>query len=89
VRASGSGAANLAQETIDYRLQVTVAEAAGRAGATLPLRIGGTFAAPEYRVDFSALLKEKATKPLEQKLEQKKGEAADKLRNRLLDKLRR
>lgn len=89
VRASGGGTANLAQETIDYRLQVTVAEAAGRAGATLPLRIGGTFAAPEYRVDFSALLKEKATKPLEQKLEQKKGEAADKLRNRLLDKLRR
>jgi AsmA protein len=92
IRAQGAGTANLVQESLDYRLQVTLAEGTGHKGTTVPVRISGPFAGLKYRVDISSLVKEQA-KPVEQKLEkkleQKKEDLREKLRDRLLDKLRR
>jgi AsmA protein len=71
VRARGQGKADLVKETLDARLQVTLAEGAERKGTTVPLVIGGTFARPSYGVDFGEVVKEQVEKKLEQKLEQK------------------
>ena len=92
IRAQGAGTANLVEESLDYRLQVTLAEGAGHKGTTVPVRISGPFAGLKYRVDISSLLKERAKpveKKLEKKLEQKKEDLREKLRDRLLDKFRR
>jgi AsmA protein len=79
LRAEGAGSADLTRETLDYRIQVTVAEAADRKGTTVPLRIGGTFAQPTYGVEFEAILKQEAERKLEQKLEKKLDEKLDRL----------
>jgi AsmA protein len=71
VRGDGAGSADVARETLDYRLKVTVAEAAERRGTTVPVKIGGTFTNPTYGVEFEEILKQQAERKLEQKLEQK------------------
>lgn len=83
VRAQGAGSADLIQETIDYRLQVTVAEDAQRTGSTVPLRIGGSFAAPKYRLDFSGALKERG-----EEMKEKAGKSLEKRLDEQLDKWR-
>ena len=88
VRAQGSGSANLVAQTLDYRLQVTVAEGVGHKGSTVPLRIDGPFASLRYRVDVSALLKEQA-KPAQQKIEQKIEKKLDQKLESLRNKLKR
>lgn len=88
VRATGSGTADLVKETLDYRLQVTVAEGADRQGTTVPVRVRGPFAGPSYSVDVSALLREQ-TKPLQQKLEKKLDQELQDGLERLRQKLRR
>jgi AsmA protein len=70
LRATGRGTADLTRETLNYRLNVTVAEGAGRSGATVPVIIAGTFTNPSYNVDVSALLKKEAEKQLQKGLEQ-------------------
>ncbi len=71
VRAEGGGTADLVRETLDYRLNVVVVEGEGRQGNALPVRIGGTFANPSYRVEFGEILKQKAEQQLEKKLNEK------------------
>ncbi len=80
VRAQGSGTANLADETLDYRLQVTLAEAAGRQGTTVPVHVYGPFAALKYRVDIGGLLKEQAGEKIEKKLDERLERLRQKLR---------
>jgi AsmA protein len=67
---SGKGSANLPAQTLDYR--VTVGQ--------YPIVISGPFAKPKFRVDTSALLKEK--------VEEKKAEAKEKLEQKLEQKLK-
>jgi AsmA protein len=74
VRADGAGSADLGNETLNYRLRVTLAEGQDRKGATVPVVIGGTFAAPTYGVDFNEVLKQEVG----QKLEKKLGDKLDK-----------
>lgn len=69
LRATGRGTADLARETLDYRLKVTVAEGADRRGTTVPVIITGTFAKPSYNVDFGELLKQEAEKQIEKQLQ--------------------
>jgi AsmA protein len=69
LRATGRGTADLARETLDYRLKVTVAEGADRRGTTVPVIIAGTFTKPSYSVDFGELLKQEAEKQLEKQLQ--------------------
>jgi len=69
LRATGRGTADLARETLDYRLKATVAEGADRRGTTVPVIIAGTFTNPSYNVDFGELLKQEAEKQIEKKLQ--------------------
>ena len=92
VRAQGAGTANLVEESLDYRLQVTLAEDATREGSTIPVKVYGPFADPKFRIDVSSLLKERikpAEEKLEKKLEEKKEELRDKFRDKLLERLKR
>jgi AsmA protein len=84
VRAQGAGQADLVQQKLEYKLQVTVAEAANRAGTTVPVRIGGSFEKPEYGVDFSAMVKQEAKQQVEQEKKKAKKKAKEKLLDRLL-----
>jgi AsmA protein len=69
LRATGRGSADLARETLDYTLKVTLAEDPTRRGSSVPVLVSGTFANPSYSVDFGELLKEKAQKKIEKQLE--------------------
>jgi AsmA protein len=82
VRAEGGGSADLARETLDYRIQVTIAEAAERKGTTVPVRIGGSFAQPTYGVEFEAILKQEAERKLEERLEKKLDQQLERLRRK-------
>lgn len=79
LRATGAGTADLVKETLDYRLNVTVAEGAERRGTTVPVLIRGSFAQPEYSVDFGDLLKQQIERKLEEKIEQKLERRLDRL----------
>ena len=70
LRATGRGTADLARETLDYRLKVTLAEGPDRRGSTVPVIITGTFTKPSYNVDFSELFRKEAEKQLHKSLEQ-------------------
>jgi AsmA protein len=69
LRATGRGTADLARETLDYRLNATVAEGTERRGTTVPVIISGTFTDPKYDIDYSALLKKEAKKQVEKNLQ--------------------
>lgn len=69
LRANGRGSADLVREQLDYRLKVTVAEAADRRGTTVPVLVSGSFDNPTYNVDFGELLKQEAKKQIEKQLQ--------------------
>jgi AsmA protein len=69
LRATGRGAADLVQETLDYRLKVTVAGSAEQRGTTLPVTISGSFAKPAYRVELGEVLKQEVQKKLDKSLQ--------------------
>lgn len=84
VRATGKGTADLVKQVIDYRLQVTVAEEAGREGTTVPVRVTGSFAKPEFGVEFGAVLREQAERKIEERIEKKLDERLERLRKKLV-----
>ena len=76
-RVSGSGAMNLPQSRIDYKLNVNVVETVegqgGKSlgelkGARIPLKIYGSLADPTYTLDLAALLKDQAKKELNKQI---------------------
>ena len=83
VRAEGKGSADLVQEKIDYRLRVTLSEAAERKGTTVPVTISGPFASPKYGVDVSEMFKEQAGESIQKKRESLEQKLGDKLKRKL------
>lgn len=95
LRVQGAGTADIAKETMDYRLKVAVVGTlAGQGGAalqdikglTIPLRIHGSFSEPRFRVDLEQVLSaeskakvEARKQELKAKEEQIKQEQAQKL----------
>ena len=69
LRATGRGTADLARETLNYRLKVTITESTEHRGTTVPVIVSGTFANPSYNVDFGELLKQEAEKQIEKQLQ--------------------
>ena len=69
LRATGRGSADLANEALDYRLQVTLAEDAQRRGTTVPVLVSGSFTNPKFRVDAGEMLKQEAGKQIEKQLQ--------------------
>lgn len=93
IRVTGSGTADLVSEKVDYTIKtVLVASLKGQGGSTLeklkgvpiPIRVTGTFQKPSFGVDLASVIKgaEKA------RIEKKKKEVEQKLRNKLQDKLK-
>ncbi|MFT4630338.1 MAG: AsmA protein [Dinoroseobacter sp.] len=76
-RVGGEGEIDLAAESLNYLVKVTVVNSAdgqgGEAmdqlsGVTIPIRLSGSFAAPSYSIDTKVLFKLLARKKLEDKL---------------------
>lgn len=91
-RIAGRGKANLIDESIDYLTEVSVVETSkgqgGREleelkGLTIPVKISGTFSAPKFAPDLEAMvgskIKEKAKTKIEEKKQELKGKALEKL----------
>ncbi len=94
--ATGNGMADLLKQTVQYRVNVRIAEDIARAGTILPIDVSGTLAEPVFRPDWGAILKAQVDKRLDQKkeeqqqaIEQKKEEKKQELEDRLREKLRR
>ncbi len=80
LRATGAGTANLVDQTLNYGLKATflnpVQCGTGAAvrelkGLSVPVRVSGTFAKPEFRVDLAAVLTGEVRRKVERKLEEK------------------
>jgi AsmA protein len=93
LRASGKGNANLATETLDYKISAKLLKA--EATATEPERVhdtpvniivGGTFSKPTYTLDVAALLTDKNKAKIE-KLVDKNKDKIDKIADKLDKKL--
>ena len=101
LRVAGEGQANLVDETIDYLIKASVVGTltgqGGKTmdqvrGVTVPIRVGGSFAAPTYRLDTEALLKEAVSGKLEEQkavVEEKVKAAREKAKEEIKDELRK
>jgi len=101
LRVTGEGEANLVRESIDYLVKASVVGTltgqGGKSlddvrGVTVPVRVGGTFAAPTYRLDAEALLKEAAGARLEvekAKVKEKVEAVREKAEEQLKDELKK
>jgi AsmA protein len=88
LRITGSGDIDIGNETLNYVAKPTVvASLKGQGGSdldklsglTFPIKLTGTFNAPKYGLDFSAIGTEIAKKGLLEKVGGSKGEAVQKL----------
>lgn len=105
LRVSGEGQANLVRETIDYLVKASVVGTltgqGGKSlddvrGVTVPVRVGGTFAAPTFRLDVEAFLREAAGAQLEaqkakvkEEVENKVEEVREQAKDQLKDELKK
>ena len=89
LRLAGSGDIDIGRDSLDYLAQTSiVATAGGQGGAdlealkglTIPVRITGPLDHPSYRIEFSAL----AAEAVKAKVEEKKQELRQKLKDELL-----
>jgi AsmA protein len=92
LRMGGKGTIDLAQDMLDYLAKVTVVattkgqggkELAELSGVTIPLRISGPIASPQYRLDFSAMASEAVKQKVEEKKEELKGKVEETLKEKL------
>jgi len=101
LRVGGDGSANLVSETIDYLVKASVVGTltgqGGKSldqvrGITVPVRVGGTFANPSYKLDVEALLAEAAQGKLEAQkaqVQEKVKEVREKAKDQLKDEIRK
>ena len=80
---TGSGSANLNTEQLDYRLKLALssgiseidkAEFKKLEGKSLPLKVSGSFSAPEFNIDVEKAAKEEVKEQAEKKLRKKFGD---------------
>jgi len=91
LKITGAGGMSLVEQSVDYQLQARIHEVppAGAVdlgqlrGATIPLRISGTFSDPKVSADVAGLVTERAKKELDEKLDEEKDKLADKLKKKL------
>ncbi len=93
LRITGEGDVDLAAQRLDYLVKATVVtslkgqggpELESLSGQTVPVRLNGPFDAIGWRIDFEAMAKE----AVKQKIESRKDEAKEKLRETLGDALK-
>ena len=92
LRVSGNGTANLAQQTIDYKVTATVvATSKGQggkglddlAGVPIPVQVTGTFADPKYGLDMQALGQALAKSKAKDLVDAQKGKVVEKAEEKL------
>ncbi|MDH3639480.1 MAG: AsmA family protein, partial [Gammaproteobacteria bacterium] len=94
-RITGNGQADLANDSLDYLLEVAVVQSSkgqgGKdleelAGWTIPVRVSGSLGAPKYKIDAQALLTTALQKEVDADKDEIKKKLADKLEEKLGDK---
>jgi AsmA protein len=100
LRLGGSGDIYLAQDRLDYTVKATVVptlqgqggpELEQLKGLTIPVRLSGPYSAIAWKIDFGSLAsqrKSELTQETRQKLDAKKEEAREMLKDKAGDKLR-
>ncbi|MDP1952152.1 MAG: AsmA family protein, partial [Betaproteobacteria bacterium] len=92
VRLGGEGDINIGTDSMDYLAKATlVATAAGQGGKdaselkgiTVPVRISGPFTSLSYKLDFNAMISGAAQQKIDEKKEEIKTKAQDKLKDQL------
>jgi len=92
LRLAGEGDIDIGNEKLDYLVKATVVATAGGqggkelsdlSGVTVPVRLTGSFAAPQYKVDFAGIAAGAAKAVVEKKTEEIKAKAQDQLKDRL------
>lgn len=92
LRLGGEGDIDIGNETLNYLLKATVvATAAGQGGkelselkgVTVPVRLTGSFGAPQYKVDFSGMVSEIAKAKVEEKKEEIKAKIQEQVQDRI------
>lgn len=92
LRLGGEGDINIGASSMDYLARATlVATAAGQGGKslsdlkgiTVPVRISGPFTSLSYRLDFNALISGAAQQKIDEKKEELKSKAQDRLKEQL------
>lgn len=92
LRLGGEGDIDIGNETLDYLVKATVVATAGGQGGkelsdlngvTVPVRLTGTFAAPQYKIDFAGIAAGAAKAVLEKKTDEIKARAQDQIKDRL------
>ena len=92
LRLGGEGDIDIGNERLDYLLKATVvATVAGQGGkdlaelngVTVPVKLSGTFTAPQYNIDFSGMAAGVAKAVVEKKTEEIKARVQDQVQDRL------
>lgn len=92
IRLGGNGDINLGNNTMDYLAKATVVgtlegqggrELSAMKGVTIPVRLAGPFDALKYTVDFNAMVGEAAKAKVQEKTEELKSKAQEKLQEQL------
>jgi AsmA protein len=85
---TGNGTVNLLDNAIDFDLRATMIDGptlqsdpgmAKYAGKSLPLKATGTLDAPSVLPDFSAIVTERLTSEVDERVEQEKSEVQERL----------
>jgi AsmA protein len=92
LRLGGEGDIDIGNEKLDYLVKATVVATAGGqggkelsdlSGVTVPVHLSGSFAAPQYKIDFAGIAAGAAKAVVEKKTEELKARAQDQIKDRL------
>ena len=97
LRLAGAGSVDIPKSSLDYLARVTLAAtskgqdgkaAADLKGLTVPVRLYGSFASLDYRIEFGDLLKDAARGQIEAQTQKLQDKARDKVQQQVGDKLK-
>ncbi len=92
LRLGGAGNIDIGNERLDYLLKATVVatttgqggkELGQLSGLTVPVRLTGSFDAPQYSIDFSGMAESAAKAVVEKKTEEIKSKVEDQVKDKL------
>ncbi len=96
LRVKGAGKINLPAETLNYMVETSIVETSkGQGGKnleelqglTIPVKLSGSYLAPEYEVDWGKVLLSSQKAKVDEQLEKKKDELKQKVEKKFGDKL--
>lgn len=97
LRVGGAGTVNLVEETLNYTVEATVVSSSkGQGGEELkeleglniPVKLTGSYLAPDYKVDWGKVLLSSQKAKVDEKVKEQKQELKKKLEDKFGDKLK-